>query len=46
MAVRDGNNKIVDIILLYMSMIDENASKMFKDIFDKLILFKNVKPYI
>lgn len=46
MGVRDGNNKIVDIILLYMSKIDENASRFFKDIFDKLIVYKNMKDYI
>lgn len=45
-AVRDGNNKIVDIILSNMSLINENVSKSFKDIFDKLIIFQEMKHYI
>lgn len=46
MAIREGNNKSVDTILLYMSKIDMNASRQFRDIFDKLIMFQNMKQYI
>lgn len=46
MAVKEGNNKTVDTILEYMAKIDVNASHMFRDIFDKLIVFQNMKAYI
>lgn len=45
-AVRVGNNKSVDIILGYMAKIDTNGSRMFRDIFHKLISFQNMKTYI
>ena len=34
MAVREGNNKSVDTLLLYMSKLHQGSTKMFKDIFD------------
>ena len=46
MAVKEGNNKTVDTILFYMAKVDVNASFMFRDVFDKLIVFQNIKPYI
>jgi hypothetical protein len=45
-AIRVGNNKSVDIILGYMAKIDTNGSRMFRDIFHKLISFQNMKTYI
>ena len=46
MAVREGNNKSVDIILNFMSKIDVNASRMFRDILHKLVQYQNMKNYI
>jgi len=46
MAIEVGNNKSVDIILGYMSKIETNGSRMFRDIFHKLISFQNMKLYI
>lgn len=46
MAIREGNNKSVDIILFYLAKIEINASRLFRDIFDKLINQKNMKAYI
>lgn len=39
MAIREGNNKSVDLILSYMAKIEINASYTFRDIFEKLISF-------
>ena len=38
-AIRVGNNKSVDIILAFMAKINTNGSRMFRDIFHKLISF-------
>jgi len=46
MAIKQGNNRSVEIILNYMSIIDTNNSYTFRDIFAKLMEYNKVKSYI
>ena len=46
MAMKEGNNRSVEIILNYMSCISTNNSQSFRDIFHKLMEYKKVKAYI
>ena len=45
-ALREGNNRSVDIILEYMAKIGMNASENFAGVFDLLIDYPNFKKYI
>jgi len=46
MAIKEGNNRSVEIILNYMSCISVNNSQTFRDIFHKLMEYNKVKAYI
>jgi len=46
MAMKEGNNRSVEIILNYMSLINTNNSQSFRDIFHQLMEYKKVKDYI
>lgn len=45
-AVREGNNKSVDIILHFMSKVQVKASRKYRDILHRLVQFQNMKSYI
>ena len=46
MAVNEGNNMSIDILLTYMAKIGLNCSFTYKDIFHKLMSYKYIKNYI
>jgi hypothetical protein len=46
MAIQEGNNRSVDIILEYMAKIDTNCSRQFRGIFDKLVEYNKLKTYL
>ena len=46
MAVDEGNNRNVDIILSYMAQINFNSSSNFSNIFPKLIEYDSFKDYL
>ena len=46
MAVKENNNRSVDIILSYMTKIDFNSSRNFMNVFPNLINYRNFKEYL
>ena len=45
-AIRNQENRSVDIILSYMSKIPKNNSKSFQDIMPDLVDYNNFKTYL
>lgn len=46
MAVVEGNNRSVDILLNYMTIIDSNASNFFRSILPDLVEFSAFIIYL
>ena len=46
LAIKEGNKKCADILLKFMSKINYNSSKNFKDLFDQLVEFQSFQSYL
>ena len=46
LAYKEGNNRCINLILLYMSMIDQNCSETISDILHKLVECENFGIYM